>query len=137
MADNSTPQSEPKDARRLNSEESGGVRVPVTRSPSLEIANVDMTIVAHLGRDFAITGFATYPAVRTFTMDSSSDAIGADSLEYEQVYRETCSIRINPAAAGQMASSIIRSMRDADKEAFDNLIANLQDVLDARNEHSS
>lgn len=117
-------QAEPK-----NENNEGETRVAVTRSPDLPISPVDMCIMGFMGRDLTITGLANYPAISSMMMDTSSNAIGPNSIEYEQAYRETVCMRLAPASAGQLAFSIANVLKESDPEAFENLRANLEPVL--------
>ena len=109
-------------------------KVNVSRSPQLEIAPVDMAIVGFMGRDMTITGLASYPAIKSMTVDTSGTSIGPNSLDYEHSYRETCSLRLAPGAAGQLAFSIVNAIRDADPKAFEDFKQNIQEILKSQTE---
>ena len=108
----------------------GTVRLEVERDPGLDIATVDMTVIGFLGRDYTVSGFAAVPRMQAMYMSPAENVVGPGRVDVQTTYRETCSLRMAPAAAGQLAAGLIQAIKDSSPTSFIDLQRNLAGFFD-------
>lgn len=100
--------------------------VPINRPSGLEIAPVDIAVVGFMGRDFTISGLATIIDMKSATLDTAENVIGFNNVDFGQAYRETCSLRLGPETAGQLALSLVQALKESDLGSYQSLLKNLE-----------
>ena len=101
--------------------------IPIHRSPELPLAPVDVAVVGFMGRDFTISGLAGFVNLKSATPDTTENVVGFDEIDFAHGYRETCSLRLAPETAGQLALSLIQGLKEADSGAYQTFLNNISE----------